>query len=64
MEFWGHQKAFAFLLGTGMIIKAFVSDRHLAITKWMREECPKECKKQRKPVIKHYFDLWHIGKSK
>ena len=52
MEFWGHQKAFAFLLGTGMIIKAFVSDRHLAITKWMREECPKKCKELRKPVIK------------
>ncbi|CAB4006731.1 uncharacterized protein LOC111334905 [Paramuricea clavata] len=63
MEFLGHQKALAFLLGTGMIIKAFISDRHLAITKWMREDCPKKCKELQKPIIEHYFDLWHIGKS-
>ena len=64
MEFLGHQKALAFLLGTGMIIKAFISDRHLAITKRMREDCPKKCKELQKPTIEHYFDLWHIGKSK
>lgn len=33
MEVLGHQKALAFLLGTGMVIKAFISDRHLTITK-------------------------------
>ena len=53
MEFLGHQKALAFLLGTGMIIKAFIS-----------EDCPKKCKERQKPIIEHYFDLWHIGKSK
>lgn len=63
MEFWAHQKAFAFLLGTGMIIKSLISDRHMAIAKWMREECPKKCKELGKPVIDHFFDLWHIGKS-
>ena len=42
MEFIGHQKAFLYLLATGMIIKAFISDQHSAISKWMRVECPKK----------------------
>ena len=63
IEFTGHQKAFAFLLTTGMIIRAFISDRQ-AIAKWMRVQCPKMCKEWGKPVIDHFFDLWHIGKSK
>ena len=41
MEFLGHQKAFAFLLGTGILIKSFISDRHQSIAKWMREDCPR-----------------------
>lgn len=63
MEFLGHQKALAFLLGTGMVIKSFISDRHQSIAKWMREECPKKCRELGKPLIDHFFDLWHIGKS-
>ena len=47
-----------------MIITTFVSDRHASIAKWMRETCPKICKELGKPVITHFFDLWHIGKSK
>ena len=64
MEFIGHQKAFAFFLTTGMIIRAFISDRHMAIAKRMRVECPTMCKEWGKPVIDHFFDLWHIGKNK
>lgn len=30
---------------------------------WMRDEFPKKCKELGKPVIDHFFDLWHIGKS-
>jgi hypothetical protein len=63
MEFMAFQKAFTYLLGTGVIIKAFISDRHTLIAKWMREECPKKCKDLGKPVIDHFFDLWHIAKS-
>ncbi|KXJ09634.1 hypothetical protein AC249_AIPGENE2225 [Exaiptasia diaphana] len=63
MEFVGHQRAIEFLLTTGMVITAFVSDRHTAIAKWMREELPSRCRALGKPVITHYFDLWHIGKS-
>lgn len=64
MEFLAFQKAFTFLLGTTMIIKSFISDRHTSIAKWMREECPKKCSELGKPVVKHFFDIWHIGKSK
>ena len=41
MEAFGHHKAMQFLLSTGLIITAFISDRHATITKWMREVCPK-----------------------
>ena len=64
MEAFGYQKAMQFLLSTGLIVTAFISDRHATITKWMREVCPKICKTMGKPVIKHFFDLWHNGKSK
>ena len=63
MEFTSHQKAFALLLGTAMILKAFISDRHSQIAKRMRDEFSKKCKELGKPVIDHFFDLWHIGKS-
>lgn len=64
MEFLGHQRALEYLLTTGMVITAFVSDRHTSIAKWMREELPGRCRALAKPVIHHFFDLWHIGKSK
>ena len=64
MEFMAFQEAFTFLLGTGMIIKSFISDRHTSIAKWMREDCPKKCRELGKPVVQHFFDIWHIGKSK
>ena len=63
MEFLGHQKAFSFQLSTGMIITTFVSDRHASIAKWMREECTKLCKEM-KTKIEHYYDCWHVAKSK
>ena len=63
MEALGHKKALTYLLTTGIVITTFVSDRHATITKWMRETCPKICKDLGKPIIKHFFDLWHIGKS-
>lgn len=62
MEALGHQKALHFLLTTGLVITTFISDRHATIAKWMRETCPQKCKELGKPVIKHFFDLWHIGK--
>lgn len=64
MEFLAFQKAFTFLLGTEMIIKSFISDRHTSIAKWMREDCVTKCNDLGKPVVQHFFDIWHIAKSK
>ncbi|XP_068753336.1 uncharacterized protein [Montipora capricornis] len=64
IEFMAFKEAITYLLATGMIIKSFISDRHVSIAKWMREECGKKCAELGKPVINHFFDLWHIGKSK
>jgi hypothetical protein len=64
MEFLGHKRAFSYLLSTDMTIKSFISDRHTSICKWMREELPAKCRTLGKPLINHFFDLWHIGKSK
>ena len=36
---------------------------YASIAKWMRDECGKKCAELGKPVINHFFDLWHIGKS-
>jgi hypothetical protein len=64
MEFAGHERSILYLLATGMIIKEYITDRHSSITKWMTEECPKICQRLGKPKIDHFFDLWHIAKSK
>ncbi|PFX15360.1 hypothetical protein AWC38_SpisGene20419 [Stylophora pistillata] len=63
MEFFAFEKAFIFLLGTGLSIKSFISDRHTSIAKWMREDCPKKCRDMGKPIVAHFFDIWHIGKN-
>ena len=64
MEFLGHQRAFAYLFTTAVKIKSFISDRHRSIAKWMRETCPKKCRELNKPVVEHFFDLWHVAKRK
>ena len=63
IEFMVFKEAFTYLLTTGMIVKSFISDRHVSIAKWMREECGKKCTELGKPVVNHFFDRWHIGKS-
>ena len=55
MEYAGFQRAIEHLLDRGFDISAFISDRHISIAKHMRDELP---------MITHYFDLWHLKKSK
>ena len=62
MEALGHQKAIKFLLSTGLIITAFISDRHASITKCIREVHQKMCKTLGKPVIKHVLIYGTLGK--
>jgi solute carrier family 8 (sodium/calcium exchanger) len=54
MEYHGFVRCMEYLLGTGLLIKTFVSDGNSGIAKYMREKLT---------TIKHYFDIWHLKKS-
>ena len=41
MELEGAKRAFLFLQSAGVAVKAFISDRHRGIAKWIRE-CQRE----------------------
>ena len=56
MEFHGNKVALTHLLTkTTKVIKTYITDRHGAIGKWMREVCPIICKELGKPKICHYL---------
>ena len=55
MEFMGFKDAMLFLLTQEIPVSVFISDRHTAIASHMKKELGN---------ITHYFDLWHIAKSK
>ena len=48
MEYHGFVKCMEYLLGCGLLVKTFVSDRHTVIAKHVREKLAN---------IKHYFDI-------
>lgn len=54
MEFMGFQRCMDFLLGCGLAITTFISDRHTQIASHMKNVLAH---------ITHYFDLWHLKKS-
>lgn len=54
MELMGFKHCLEYLLGYGLSISTFVSDRHLGIAAYMRNVTN----------ITHYFDVWHLKKSK
>lgn len=54
MEFMGFQSCIDFLLGCGIVITTFISDRHTQIASHMKNVLTQ---------ITHYFDLWHLKKS-
>ena len=55
MEFMGFKECMNFLLGYGIVITSFISDRHVSIASHMRKVLT---------GITHYFDIWHLKKSK
>ena len=55
MEYEGFKRSMEFFLGEGLNLSTLVSDRHQQIAKHMREKLPN---------ITHYFDIWHLKKSK
>lgn len=61
MELEGLKRTVKWLLEVatmaGLEIECIITDRHLQVAKWIRENLL--CYK-----IKHYYDVWHIAKCK
>lgn len=55
MEFMGFKECINFLLGYGIIITSFISDRHVSIASHIKKVLTR---------ITLYFDIWHLKKSK
>ncbi|XP_070539206.1 uncharacterized protein [Ptychodera flava] len=54
MEKEGLIRSLADLEGEGLTIGTIVTDRHVQIRKWLRENMPN---------VEHLFDVWHIAKG-
>ena len=54
MELEGAKRCMDKIIGEGIPIRSFTTDRHPSIRKWMREAFPH---------IRHFFDCWHIAKT-
>ena len=55
MEFMAFKHCMEFLLAYGLLITTFISDRHVSIACHMKNVLKN---------ITHYFDIWHLKKSK
>ena len=55
MEFLAFQQCMSYLQKQGVTLESLITDRHSSIAKYMREQFTK---------VSHYFDLWHLRKSK
>ena len=54
MELEGRTRCFEFLSNEDVKINTLITDRHSQVKKYMREK---------KPEIKHMFDVWHVAKG-
>ena len=55
MEIEGLIRAVQYLKSHGLVIDQFVTDHHKQIAKYFHEKLPD---------TKHYYDVWHVAKSK
>ena len=55
MEFLAFKQCMEFLIAYGLTIATFISDRHVSIASHMKTVLS---------GIVHYFDIWHLKKSK
>ena len=55
MELEGLKRALENMETNGLEISDLTTDRHVQVRKYMREE---------QPNINHWFDVWHLAKSK
>ena len=54
MEKEGLVRSLKSLERSGVKIATFITDRHLQVNKYLREK---------KPKVKHYYDVWHVAKG-
>lgn len=54
MEFMGFKQCMEYLLGCGITITTFISDRHTSMASHMKKVLTH---------IVHYFDIWHLKKK-
>ncbi|KAK3745840.1 hypothetical protein QZH41_014931 [Actinostola sp. cb2023] len=54
MEFEGFKQSMEYLIGYGILINTFISDRHVSIACHMKKVLTN---------IVHYFDIWHLKKK-
>ncbi|XP_068712164.1 uncharacterized protein [Montipora foliosa] len=54
MEFMAFKECMNYLIGYGLLITTFISDRHVSIASHMKKVFTK---------IIHYFDIWHLKKK-
>ncbi|PIK49341.1 hypothetical protein BSL78_13800 [Apostichopus japonicus] len=57
MELEALKRGIAWLQTMELEMRTIITDRHMQVTAWIREELTK------KEDIKHYFDVWHISKG-
>ena len=50
----GLTRGIKFLESQALLKNTFVSDRHVQIRKWVKENLPH---------TQHYFDIWHVAKG-
>ena len=55
MEFMAFKECMNYLIGYGLVITTFISDRHVSIASHMKKVLTR---------ITHYFHIWHLKKSK
>lgn len=53
IEFMAFKQCMNYLIGYGLLITTFISDRHVSIASHMKKVLHK---------IIHYFDIWHLKK--
>lgn len=54
MEKEGLIQSLNYVQKNGLSVDAIVTDRHVVIQKYLRENTPS---------IQHYYDVWHVGKG-
>jgi hypothetical protein len=55
MEYMAFQRCMDYVKKEEILLDSLITDRHGSIAKHMREHLKN---------VKHYFDLWHLRKSK